>query len=141
MPYIAQVAVGKLKELSVFGNDYPTPDGTCIRDYIHVIDLADGHVKALEKLREDPGVVVYNLGTGKGSSVMEMIAAFAEATGIKIPYRITAGGPAMPRWASRPVQSRDSAGRRRGYHRYVPGPVDVAVAEPGWYSVTLIPEA
>lgn len=93
MPFIAQVAVGKLKELSVFGNDYPTPDGTCIRDYIHVIDLADGHVKALEKLREDPGVVVYNLGTGKGSSVMEMIAAFAEATGIKIPYRITGRRP------------------------------------------------
>lgn len=93
MPYISQVAVGKLKELSVFGNDYPTPDGTCIRDYIHVIDLADGHVKALEKLREDPGVVVYNLGTGKGSSVMEMIAAFAEATGIKIPYRITGRRP------------------------------------------------
>jgi len=93
MPYISQVAVGKLKELSVFGNDYPTPDGTCIRDYIHVMDLADGHVKALEKLREDPGVVVYNLGTGKGSSVMEMIAAFAEATGIKIPYRITGRRP------------------------------------------------
>lgn len=93
MPYISQVAVGKLKELSVFGNDYPTPDGTCIRDYIHVMDLADGHVKALEKLREDPGVVVYNLGTGKGSSVMEMIAAFAEATGIRIPYRITGRRP------------------------------------------------
>lgn len=93
MPYISQVAVGKLKELSVFGNDYPTPDGTCIRDYIHVMDLADGHVKALEKLRENPGVVAYNLGTGKGSSVMEMISAFAEATGIKIPYRITGRRP------------------------------------------------
>jgi len=93
MPYISQVAVGKLKELSVFGNDYPTPDGTCIRDYIHVMDLADGHVKALEKLRENPGVMAYNLGTGKGSSVMEMISAFAEATGIKIPYRITGRRP------------------------------------------------
>jgi len=93
MPYISQVAVGKLKELSVFGNDYPTPDGTCIRDYIHVMDLADGHIKALDKTREYPGVVAYNLGTGKGSSVMEMIAAFAEATGIKIPYRITGRRP------------------------------------------------
>jgi len=93
MPYIAQVAVGKLKELSVFGNDYPTPDGTCIRDYIHVMDLADGHIRALEKLRGNPGVVAYNLGTGKGSSVMEMISAFSEASGKKIPYRITARRP------------------------------------------------
>ncbi|HEY8349755.1 MAG TPA: UDP-glucose 4-epimerase GalE [Clostridiales bacterium] len=93
MPFISQVAVGKLKELNVFGNDYPTPDGTCIRDYIHVMDLADGHVKALEKIKENPGVVAYNLGTGKGSSVMEMIAAFAEATGIKIPYKITGRRP------------------------------------------------
>lgn len=93
MPYIAQVAVGKLKELSVFGNDYPTPDGTCIRDYIHVMDLADGHIRALEKLSGNPGVVAYNLGTGKGSSVMEMISAFSEASGKKIPYRITARRP------------------------------------------------
>ncbi|HOL91878.1 MAG TPA: UDP-glucose 4-epimerase GalE [Clostridiales bacterium] len=93
MPFISQVAVGKLKELNVFGNDYPTPDGTCIRDYIHVMDVADGHVKALEKIKENPGVVAYNLGTGKGSSVMEMIAAFAEATGIKIPYKITGRRP------------------------------------------------
>lgn len=88
MPFISQVAVGKLKELSVFGNDYPTPDGTCIRDYIHVMDLADGHLKALEKLSENPGAVAYNLGTGKGSSALEMVAAFGEATGISIPYRI-----------------------------------------------------
>ena len=93
MPYISQVAVGKLKELSVFGNDYPTPDGTCIRDYIHVMDLADGHIKALEKLKEDPGAVAYNLGTGKGTSVMEMIDAFAEATGIRIPFRIAGRRP------------------------------------------------
>jgi UDP-glucose 4-epimerase len=93
MPYISQVAVGKLKELNVFGNDYPTPDGTCIRDYIHVMDLADGHIKALQKLKEDPGAVAYNLGTGKGTSVMEMIAAFAEATGVSIPYRITGRRP------------------------------------------------
>jgi len=93
MPFISQVAVGKLKELGVFGNDYPTPDGTCIRDYIHVMDLADGHLKALEKLASKPGIVAYNLGTGKGSSVMEVIAAFSEATGIRIPYRITARRP------------------------------------------------
>jgi UDP-glucose 4-epimerase len=93
MPFIAQVAVGKLKELNVFGNDYPTPDGTCIRDYIHVMDLADGHLKALEKLSENPGVAAYNLGTGKGTSVLEMVAAFEEATGVKIPYRITGRRP------------------------------------------------
>ena len=93
MPYISQVAVGKLKELGVFGNDYQTPDGTCIRDYIHVMDLADGHIKALEKLKEDPGAVAYNLGTGKGTSVMEMIDAFAEATGIRIPFRIAGRRP------------------------------------------------
>ena len=93
MPFIAHVAVGKLRELSVFGNDYPTPDGTCIRDYIHVMDLADGHLKALEKLSENPGVAAYNLGTGKGTSVLEMVAAFEEATGVKIPYRITGRRP------------------------------------------------
>lgn len=89
VPYISQVAVGKLKELSVFGGDYPTPDGTGVRDYIHVIDLADGHLKALEKLKQNPGIAVYNLGTGRGTSVLEMVDAFAEASGRKIPYRIT----------------------------------------------------
>ena len=89
MPYISQVAVGKLKELSVFGNDYPTPDGTGVRDYIHVEDLADGHLKALEKIREKPGVAVYNLGTGRGTSVLEMIEAFSRASGRNIPYKIT----------------------------------------------------
>ncbi len=88
MPYITQVAVGKLAQLSVFGNDYPTSDGTGVRDYIHVVDLALGHVKALDKLRQNPGVAVYNLGTGKGYSVLEMIRSFAEVSGQEIAYRI-----------------------------------------------------
>jgi len=89
VPYISQVAVGKLKELSVFGGDYPTPDGTGVRDYIHVIDLADGHLKALEKLKSNPGIAVYNLGTGHGTSVLEMVDAFAKASGREIAYRVT----------------------------------------------------
>jgi len=88
VPYIAQVAVGKLPELHIFGNDYPTPDGTGVRDYIHVMDLAHGHMKALEKLATNPGLVTYNLGTGKGYSVLEMVNAFAAAAGKNIPYRI-----------------------------------------------------
>jgi len=90
LPYIAQVAVGKLTKLNVFGNDYNTPDGTGVRDYIHVVDLAQGHLKALQKLNTRPGVVTYNLGTGKGYSVLEIIEAFQEASGIKIPYDIVA---------------------------------------------------
>lgn len=93
LPYIAQVAVGKREELQVFGNDYPTPDGTGIRDYIHVVDLVEGHIKALEKLRSSPGVVTYNLGTGRGYSVLEVVAAFAEACGREIPYRIVGRRP------------------------------------------------
>lgn len=89
MPYIAQVAIGKRSELRVFGNDYPTPDGTGVRDYIHVVDLAAGHVKALYKLEESPGVYTYNLGTGRGYSVLEMVKAFEKACGKPIPYRIT----------------------------------------------------
>lgn len=88
VPYIAQVAVGKLKELSVYGNDYPTSDGTGVRDYIHVVDLALGHLKAIEKLAENPGVVIYNLGTGRGYSVLEMIQAFEKACGKKVRYKI-----------------------------------------------------
>jgi len=87
-PYIAQVAVGKLKELPVFGNDYPTPDGTGVRDYIHVVDLSLGHLKALEKLRTKPGLVTYNLGTGRGYSVLEVIAAYSRACGKPIPYKV-----------------------------------------------------
>lgn len=81
MPYVSQVAVGKLKQLSVFGDDYPTPDGTGVRDYIHVVDLALGHLKAIDKLRSAPGLVIYNLGTGKGTSVLDMIKAFENASG------------------------------------------------------------
>ncbi|MBQ4254550.1 MAG: UDP-glucose 4-epimerase GalE [Bacilli bacterium] len=88
MPYICQVSVGKRDHLRVWGNTYPTPDGTGVRDYIHVLDLADGHVATLKKLATDPGVVIYNLGTGKGTSVLEMVHAFEEATGVKIPYTI-----------------------------------------------------
>lgn len=89
MPYITQVAVGKLDELSVFGDDYPTHDGTGVRDYIHVVDLAIGHLKALEKLTSDPGVVTYNLGTGQGYSVLDVVKAFEKASGKEIPYKIT----------------------------------------------------
>ena len=88
MPYITQVAVGKLKELGVFGNDYDTPDGTGVRDYIHVVDLAKGHVKALKKIEENPGLAIYNLGTGKGYSVLDIVKNFEAATGVKIPYVI-----------------------------------------------------
>jgi UDP-glucose 4-epimerase len=88
MPYISQVAVGKLPKLRVFGNDYPTPDGTGVRDYIHVVDLARGHLKALERLAAEPGVVTYNLGTGRGCSVLEMVQAFEEISGRPIPYEI-----------------------------------------------------
>ncbi len=88
LPYIAQVAVGKLDELSVFGDDYPTIDGTGVRDYIHVVDLAIGHVKTLPKLMSHPGIVIYNLGTGRGNSVLEMVAGFEKASGKKIPYKI-----------------------------------------------------
>ena len=93
MPYITQVAVGKLKELGVFGNDYDTPDGTGVRDYIHVVDLALGHVKALKKIEEKAGVKVYNLGTGNGYSVLDMVKAFGKACGKEIPYQIKARRP------------------------------------------------
>ena len=88
MPYITQVAVGKLKELGVFGNDYNTPDGTGVRDYIHVVDLALGHVKALKKIEEKAGLKIYNLGTGVGYSVLDIVKNFEEASGVKIPYVI-----------------------------------------------------
>jgi UDP-glucose 4-epimerase len=93
MPYITQVAVGKLKELRVFGNDYPTVDGTGVRDYIHVVDLAIGHVKALEKVMNTTGIEAYNLGTGRGYSVLELVSAFEKVTGIKIPYKIVGRRP------------------------------------------------
>ena len=88
MPYITQVAIGKLECLNVCGNDYPTPDGTGVRDYIHVVDLALGHIKALDRLLKVKGCEVYNLGTGKGYSVLDVVKAFEKASGIKINYRI-----------------------------------------------------
>ncbi len=88
MPYIAQVALGTLKELPVYGNDYPTPDGTGVRDYIHVVDLARGHLAALTALRTHSGVMTVNLGTGRGYSVLEMVHAFAAVSGKPVPYRI-----------------------------------------------------
>jgi UDP-glucose 4-epimerase len=93
MPYITQVAVGKLDQLMVFGGDYPTPDGTGVRDYIHVIDLARGHLKAIDRLASSPGVVAYNLGTGHGYSVLEVVTAFQRACGKDIPYKITERRP------------------------------------------------
>ena len=88
MPFICQVASGKREKLFVFGNDYPTRDGTGIRDYIHVNDLALGHIKAIDKMAENPGVVIYNLGTGRGYSVLEVIQAFEKASGKQIPYQV-----------------------------------------------------
>ncbi len=93
LPFVAQVAVGRREKLGVFGNDYATPDGTGVRDYIHVVDLADGHLAALNRVGKEPGLHIYNLGTGKGNSVLEMVAAFEKASGRPIPYEI------MPRRA------------------------------------------
>ncbi len=93
MPFVAQVAVGKRERLSVFGNDYPTPDGTGVRDYIHVVDLARGHLAALRALERDDGLLTVNLGTGRGYSVLEMVAAFEQASGRPVPYQIAARRP------------------------------------------------
>ena len=93
LPYIAQVADGRREFLSVYGGDYPTPDGTGLRDYIHVVDLALGHLKTLDKLAAGPGIVTYNLGTGRGNSVLEMVRAFEQASGRPVPYRIVARRP------------------------------------------------
>ena len=91
MPYIQKVAIGELKELTIFGNDYNTPDGTCRRDYLHVVDLAEGHIKALEKLdKSDNGVYVYNLGTGKPVSVLELVTTFMKVNNIDVPYKFGA---------------------------------------------------
>ena len=89
MPYISQVAVGRLKKLRVFGNDYPTPDGTGVRDYIHVVDLAKGHVSALSYAGKNKGVEVFNLGTGIGYSVLDIVKTFERVNQIEIPYEIT----------------------------------------------------
>ncbi|WP_063653507.1 UDP-glucose 4-epimerase GalE [Aliivibrio fischeri] len=102
MPFIAQVAVGRRESLSVFGNDYPTPDGTGVRDYIHVMDLADGHIAALKAVGEKSGLHIYNLGTGKGSSVLEMVEAFSQASGKPVPYTLCPrrAGDIAECWAS-----------------------------------------
>jgi len=93
MPYITQVAVGKLEKLTIYGDDYDTNDGTGVRDYIHVVDLAKGHLKALEKIETDTGIDAFNLGTGIGYSVLDVVNSFEKATGIKIPYTIAARRP------------------------------------------------
>jgi UDP-glucose 4-epimerase len=121
VPYIAQVAVGKLDALQVFGNDYETPDGTGVRDYIHVIDLARGHVAALRKLAEQKrgaggGSLIYNLGTGKGYSVLEVVKAFAEASGRDIPCRIAARRPGdIARCYADPTKAWEELGWRAEY--------------------------
>ena len=104
--HLTQVAVGKLKELGVFGNDYDTPDGTGVRDYIHVVDLANGHVKALKKIKENAGLCVYDLGTGHGYSVHDIEQNFEEANGIKIPYSIK---PRRPGDIEMCIRDRDHA--------------------------------
>ena len=93
LPYISQVAIGRLEKLSVFGNDYPTRDGTGVRDYIHVVDLARGHVAAIEYMQSHRGEAVFNLGTGNGYSVLEMIEAFERVNGVKVPYEIAPRRP------------------------------------------------
>jgi UDP-glucose 4-epimerase len=119
-PYIAQVAVGKLPELVVFGNDYPTHDGTGVRDYIHVVDLAEGHLRALDALETRTGAHVWNLGTGKGYSVLDMVRAFEAASGKAIPYRI--------------------AGRRRGDIATCYADPSKAESELGWIAKRGLPE-
>ncbi len=111
MPYVAQVAVGRRERLSVFGDDYDTPDGTGVRDYIHVVDLADGHVAALKKLSQNCGLVTYNLGTGRGYSVLELVAAFSRACGHDIPYVIAPrrAGDVAELWSD-PAKARDELG-------------------------------
>jgi UDP-glucose 4-epimerase len=112
LPYVTQVAVGKLPELTIHGDDYDTPDGTGIRDYIHVVDLAKGHVKALEWVMRENGIEPFNLGTGTGSSVLEVVHAFEQASGIRIPYRI---GPRRSGDAARSYADPSKANRVLGW--------------------------
>jgi UDP-glucose 4-epimerase len=115
VPYIAQVATGQREKLSVFGGDYPTPDGTGMRDYIHVVDLALGHVKTIDKLAEKAGVVTYNLGTGRGNSVLEMIDAFRRASGRPIPYEIVDRRPGdIAKCYADPSRAREELGWEAG---------------------------
>ena len=113
MPYITRVAVGKLEKLHIFGNDYDTPDGTGVRDYIHVVDLARGHVKALQAIERNCGVAVYNLGTGKGCSVLEVVHAFEQASGVTIPYVID---PRRPGDLASYYSDPGKANRELGWH-------------------------
>lgn len=116
MPYITQVAVGRLEILSVFGDDYDTVDGTGVRDYIHVVDLARGHIAALERLAREPGHLVCNLGTGRGYSVLEVVAAFERASGREIPYRVTARRPGdVAKCYADPTRALDQLGWRARY--------------------------
>ena len=111
VPYIAQVANGQREKLSVFGGDYPTPDGTGMRDYIHVVDLAIGHVKTLERLAKDTGVLTYNLGTGRGNSVLEMVRAFEKACGRAIPYQVVERRPGdIAKCYADPTRAREELG-------------------------------
>jgi len=111
VPYIAQVANGQREKLSVYGGDWPTPDGTGLRDYIHVVDLAIGHVKTLDKLATAPGTLTYNLGTGRGNSVLEMVRAFEAASGRPIPYQIVARRPGdIAKCYADPGKARDELG-------------------------------
>jgi UDP-glucose 4-epimerase len=111
VPYIAQVANGQREKLSVYGGDWPTPDGTGLRDYIHVVDLAIGHVKTLDKLATAPGTLTYNLGTGRGNSVLEMVRAFEAASGRPIPYQIVARRPGdIAKCYADPAKARDELG-------------------------------
>ena len=108
MPYINLVAKGKLPHLNVFGNDYPTKDGTGVRDYIHVVDLSLGHIKALDKIKDSSGVYVYNLGTGNGYSVLELINSYEKSTGAKVPYKITARRPGdIPECYADPTKAKE----------------------------------
>ena len=111
LPYISQVAVGKLQKLSVYGNDYPTTDGTGVRDYIHVVDLADGHLKALTAIESAHGIHIWNLGTGQGYSVLQMVQAFEQAAGVSVPYSITTrrSGDIAECWAD-PSKARKELG-------------------------------
>jgi len=112
MPFIQQVAVGRRPELTVFGNDYDTPDGTGVRDYLHVDDLAAGHLAALSYIQKTEGCHVHNLGTGRGYSVLEMIEAFEKCSGVKIPYKI---GPRRPGDLSTVVADSSKAMRELGW--------------------------
>ena len=116
LPYVTQVAIGKLEKLSVFGSDYPTVDGTGVRDYIHVVDLAKGHLAALDYLKGAVGCHVWNLGTGQGYSVLQIIEAFEKATGVSVPYKLVErrAGDIAECW-SNPAKAKDELGWEAGY--------------------------